>query len=897
MLLRWKLIARAMLVLAGLLSTMARPAPTREDLGGVIGARVPDLDPNSDGLPDSSLVDFSALLDAPCGERGFLFTGRDGNFYFEDGTRGRFWGINVAKDSVFQPTERIDEAVQAFASAGFNLVRLHHIDGVTGLLPLERAGSEERIDPEKLAAIDHWIAACGRRGIYVYLDLLDFRTFTESEGAVNARALGRGAKPYAVFNERLIELQMSYARELLVDHVNPETGLSYADDPTVCMIELCDENGLFEAQRKRQRLAAPYREELQRRWNFWLRSRYVTTESLRIAWTDWRGNCALGAGESLEEGTVSLHGDAEPGQLAAGLGTGTQAAGRLNDLAQFMASVHREYFEQMLGFLRERGVRVPITAVTDFDCIPDLRSVHDALDFVGANYYYDHPRLNEGNWQLPMYFVNHSPIGDNEGKSFAPSAALSALADRPIVMREWGVCWPNKFRAPGMLEAIAYASLQDIDGMILFTYDTRPVVHRLDFFDVSRDPTRWGLAALGARVFLGREVAEANRQIEVGYSRVDSYFRDGERSLPELYRAAHVAAMRGRFFDEVFDHESDLVVASGLSSGAIYSGRRAVISAEHRAEDLLNRRHEASLAEKSGYPVDTVPAGRALFEWGGTLLSAGVRAERATHPGFSLRSVEAHEHYRPIGRSTDGSRAFGLRDMRRDNWVYHSLDPEDKLRATIDAYGQLYDERISHEYVDRRRFVSDTRQIIRNESAEVLSVGSPTFQAVAGALDTATTASGELRVTSTSSIGTVCWLSLDGKFPAESLRWVLKMLTIAVNTGEEKSIHVGERERAIFALDAVGDGPVTTLGRPSERGTVVELAGRQVAVVGMVNGSWEIVRDGGTYYVYCDTPGVAITVPGAGPFAEAYTAGGQRAEIDYDGTLIWPTGARLVALR
>lgn len=879
----------AVLLFAGQAGAQTQP--------NLLGGRLPVLDQNAEGLPDSSLVDFSSLLDAPCGIRGRLFTGRDGNFYFEDGTRGRFWGINVAKDSVFQPPERIDAAVEAIARAGFNLVRLHHIDDVNGLLPPERAGTAHPIDPQKLAAVDHWIAACGRRGIYVYLDLLDFRTFYEREAVPAADLLGRGAKPYALFNERLIELQMQYAKALLIDHVNPETEMSYAEDPTVCLIELCDENGLFAAQRRRTRLVSPYREELQRRWNFWLRAKYENTDGLRIAWTDWRGDCTLESDESLEQGTVTLHGASEPGLLATPMGTGTGSAGRLNDLSLFMASIHREYFEEMTGYLRDRGVQQPITAVTDFESIPDLRSVYESLDFMGANFYYDHPRLRDGEWRLPMYFVNHSPLGDPT-ESFAPKLSRSAFVGKPMVMREWGVCWPNKFRAAGMVEAIAYACLHDVDAMILFTYDIRPEARRLDFFDVSRDPSRWGLAALGARAFLKRDIAEAKRHIEVGYSQVDSHFTDGERTLAQLYRAAHVAAMRGRFFGEAFDGEADLMVASGLSSGAIYPGERTVISAEQRSEDLLNRRHQATLAEKSGYPVATTPAGRVAFEWGGTLYDAGARVVLATHPGFSLREVEANPDYRPIGRGADGIRAFGLRDMRRNNWVFHALAPEDKLRATLDAFGQLYDERISHDYLETGRFVSDTRQIVRDEEHELLVVNTPTFQAIAGALEAAGRATGRMSVRSSSSIGAVCWLSLDGRGPDESRRWLLKMATIALNSGEEKSLHVGERERAIFALDAAGAAPVMTLGQPVGDGTRVAFNGTEVARVGMVNGTWEIVRDGDRYHVYCDTPGVAITIPGAGPNAMVYGADGSETRVDCTaGTLTWPEGARMVTVR
>ena len=868
-----------------------------QSASGLIGDGVPVLDPNAAGLPAASLVDFSGLLDGPCGERGRVFTGRDGNFYFEDGTRARFWGINVAKNSVFQSPERIRMAVDAIERAGFNLVRLHHIDDVEGLLPPERAGTGQRIDPDKLSAIDHWVAECGRRGIYVYLDLLDFRTFYEREGVPAGEQLGRGAKPYAVFNERLIELQMQYAQAFLIDHVNPLTGLSYADDPTVALIELCDENGLFAAQRRRIRLISPYLEELQRRWNFWLRAKYEDTENLRSAWTDWRGNCALGSDESLDHGTVRLNdASTEHGLLATALGTGTGSAGRLNDLSLFMASIHLQYFEQMVGFLRDRGVQQPITAVTDFDSIPDLRASWEGLDFIGANYYYDHPQLRDGQWRLPMYFFNRSPIRDAT-ESFAPKLAATTIADRPIVMREWGVCWPNKFRAAGMIDAIAYACLHDVDAMILFTYDIRPEARRLDFFDVSRDPARWGLAAMGARAFLQRDIARTDRKIDVGYSEVDSYFVDGERTLAQLHRAANVAAMRGRFFGEAFDGEADLMVASGLSSGAIYPGERTVISAEQRAEDLLNRRRAATLAERSGYQVGMTTAGRLAFEFGGTLYPAGRRVTLETHPGFSLREIESTAHLRPIGRGTDGTRAFGLRDMRRSNWVYHALKPEDKLRATLDAFGQLYDERISHQFLETRRFVSETREIVRDEEAELIVVNTPTFQAVAGALSSARRATGRMGVRSTNSTGAVSWLSLDGRGPDESRRWVLKMVTIALNTGEEKAHHHGEGERAIFAINAPGEAPVSTHGQPVADGTTVLFNGVEVARVGMVNGTWEIVREGDRYHVYCDTPGVRIRIIGAGATAVAYAADGSEMSVDYDGTLTWPEGAAMVTIR
>ena len=74
-----------------------------------------------------------------------------------------------------------------------------------------------------------------------------------------------------------MELQLQYARELLADHVNPYTKLSYCQDPTICLVELYDENGLFACQDKLGGLVPPYREELARKWNYWLRQRFADT--------------------------------------------------------------------------------------------------------------------------------------------------------------------------------------------------------------------------------------------------------------------------------------------------------------------------------------------------------------------------------------------------------------------------------------------------------------------------------------------------------------------------------------------------------------------------------------------------------------------------------------------
>ena len=45
--------------------------------------------------PNTGALNFSHLLDAPAGKHGFVRV-KDSHFYFEDGTRARFLGFNVA---------------------------------------------------------------------------------------------------------------------------------------------------------------------------------------------------------------------------------------------------------------------------------------------------------------------------------------------------------------------------------------------------------------------------------------------------------------------------------------------------------------------------------------------------------------------------------------------------------------------------------------------------------------------------------------------------------------------------------------------------------------------------------------------------------------------------------
>ena len=138
---------------------------------------VRSMNPVFDEFPDSSLVDFSYLLDPPAGKFGFVKTGEDGHFHFEkNNQRIRFWGVTVAAAHIDIPKERIRLAVDTIARSGCNLLRLHEIDNRGGeKYSLVRRNiideawpnndNSRHFDPEYRDRVDDGISCAKARGI------------------------------------------------------------------------------------------------------------------------------------------------------------------------------------------------------------------------------------------------------------------------------------------------------------------------------------------------------------------------------------------------------------------------------------------------------------------------------------------------------------------------------------------------------------------------------------------------------------------------------------------------------------------------------------------------------------------------------------------------------------
>jgi hypothetical protein len=492
-------------------------------------------------LPKSCFDDFSDTLTADIGKRPFLTVGSDGHFHWgAGGPRARFWGINVSSTRLNIPDDQIEQVVGNFSHAGINLVRLEAIDNRNCLLGGVDATDSLHFDAQYLDRLDRWMDALRRHGICYYLDLLDFRTFKAGDGVLNADKLDRGARPYALFDSYLIQLQKDYARALLT-HLNPYSGLRPVDDPALAMVEICNESGFFLYPEKLEGMVQPYQRDLLRRWNAWLRAKYGSRQKLQDAWGNAGPWPLLRADEDPDRDTVDLPLlTAGPGRLPDNTLDSRRAPNRIRDGVQFLSETQRLYFREIRSYLREIGLRVPVTAVVSNNVVPDVASVAQECDFTAENWYGDGGSEDPRTPGL-SYYGNRNPLRDDTPTGFAPFTAALRWNNKPVVVREWATSWPNHWRAAAVPEALAYASLQDYDAILLFGYQTNRAPNgaeadALNDYAFQSDPTTWGLYALAGRAFLNGAIKPATHTVTLTYP--DARLYAWPNYAADLYRSA-----------------------------------------------------------------------------------------------------------------------------------------------------------------------------------------------------------------------------------------------------------------------------------------------------------------------------------------------------------------------
>ncbi len=446
----------------------------------------------------SSPADVSFLLEAPAGKDGFVRV-QDGHLVKGNGARLRLWGVHLTDWSrgsiLLPPKEDIPIWAGTLARFGINCVRLHFLDLDAPRGIVAGGGADSRsFDPDQLDRLDRLVFELKQRGIYVDLNLNVGHSYKAGDGVKDFDKI-RWGKGLTLYDPRLIELEKEYARQILT-HVNPYTKTEYRNEPAVAIVEILNENGLWVGFRAPTQY---YDDELTAQYNAWLAKKLSASELRRL-----REISGVAPGDPLPR----LKGN----EAAAA------PKERFRAEMSFIMDKESEFYLDMARYLKTTlGVKAPITGTADHShsgpSYPMLTSLAK-LDILDGHVYWQHPGSPP-----PV----NTPMVNDPLNSTVVQLSRTAFAGKPYTVSEFNHPFPNDWASEGIPILSAYASLQDWDAVILYTFepkraaDWKPYVG--DPFDISLDPVRMTQMATGALLFLRGDVRAAKETIQRTYSR------------------------------------------------------------------------------------------------------------------------------------------------------------------------------------------------------------------------------------------------------------------------------------------------------------------------------------------------------------------------------------------
>lgn len=470
----------------------------------------------------SSEIGMQSWLAAPAGKHGRIQ--RDGKRLVYNGRPIKLWGLNLCYAACAPEKELADKRAAFYAKYGVNAVRLHKYADGPGWAGIQSPDSFVQFDPEALDRMDYLVAALKKRGIYVKLSahfgaqklgpadkkhVPYLEEFGEFDGNESRITTPHSAVHYAPELQQVQILQMVN----LLQHKNPYTGLTYAEDPAIAFLEIINEQSiLFYTSPVPLRASPTLSRYVARRFCQWLREKYGTQERLSEAWGGkeaFDGFTSEGfpaVGERLDKDNILPIGNPwfwDPAQL---YGSQAYRKQRLLDTMWFLYGLQNEFYARYVAAVREAGYQGEIVssnwqAGRAFSHFCNLHS--DAL---------------VGTVDRHNYFGGGSGSRiDNATMLAAPgsgtlSAGMQQVADRPFMLSEWIHVTPNEWGVEGPAIVGAYGmGLQGWDVSFMFqNRDAGQFSDRIgrDRWDVTA-PNVLGVFPAVARQVLRSDVNEA----------------------------------------------------------------------------------------------------------------------------------------------------------------------------------------------------------------------------------------------------------------------------------------------------------------------------------------------------------------------------------------------------
>ncbi len=361
--------------------------------------------------------------DKPAGAKGWIRMEKDKLLLEKTGEPIKLWGTNPLKVQGDCDENYLRTSAALMSKYGMNIARFHAFtkpnrkNQWAHMLKILDAQDGLKFDAGQLGLLDHGVAEMKKNGIYTKFSV-NYGWYPTDAcwgrmiNAEDAKALLVNQSFYHKHalmpdvQEMLIQCHVN-----LLNHVNPHTGLRYADDPALAILELQNEENIFlQLHNHEAHLAkAPaYQKRFYKKFADWLKTRYGSRDALAAAWGG-----ALRPEDSLEEANISPF----PGWIAAG----AKPTRRQADQYHFLYSVQLDFYQRWEKAVRATGYKGLLVG-----------SCWQAADWLGHLY---NIRSDRAVGIIDRH--NYNSINLRAPGLGLMSAGFQCLIDRPFSYSEW----------------------------------------------------------------------------------------------------------------------------------------------------------------------------------------------------------------------------------------------------------------------------------------------------------------------------------------------------------------------------------------------------------------------------------------------------------------------------
>ncbi|MFW5832024.1 MAG: beta-galactosidase, partial [Prolixibacteraceae bacterium] len=424
----------------------------------------------------TGIIRMNDWLDAPAGKHGFVQYD-DEKLVFENGEPVKFWGTNICSRLPYVENNEADRFAAFLAKYGINSVRFHKF---TSHAYEEKTSTQ--LAPDKYERFDYFQARLREKGIYYgWSHIYGQRVLEKDSSRLVAYSEIKNLKyPWSHLNGTTSSL-VNFAPDLqelsieltvnMLNHVNPHTGLRYADDPALAFIEFQNEDNIFWSAIERSLQQAPtYKAMLSRQFSEWLKEKYGNHEALEKAW----GKENIPDGESLQKENIfpqPSHGLFSH-EYEIAVKENRPMPKHILDKMRFLYETQIDFYKRFEKAIRKTGYKGVLVgscwqAGSGLSHFYNLRADYEVGMIDRHNYYGG----GAGGHQLGEGKVKNVSLLKSPGSGIL-STGLQQVADRPFSFSEWISLVPNEWTAEAAPLIAAYGmGLQGWDASYSFATD------------------------------------------------------------------------------------------------------------------------------------------------------------------------------------------------------------------------------------------------------------------------------------------------------------------------------------------------------------------------------------------------------------------------------------------